>query len=301
MVKAILRHTSTRPPHRTILSKPQIDRSYHQRVYGETISPAPMAVDPWAPPVQSGAPRSRQVGVGDDERRLIAPNHCHDFDAKAFVLGGEITLTRDNNPTTFRTGQCFEVPTGCMHAEHVGPEGVALLSGRRRNGPLTREAFESDLRREGFEVIHGGQKPDFAEDLHAHDFDVRIMVLSGEITVTRDGKPESSRPAIIARWWRVASTPRRWDRRASPTSSQRLIGGSGGLNSIDRSPIGTTGLSTVPRARGRRGWNRRHAANRPTSCRLFPTWRPETSIGSRYSVATHYKHCDSGHDFKNDA
>ncbi len=80
---------------------------------------------------------------------LVAPNHCHDFDAKAFVLGGEITITRDNCPTTFRTGECFEVPTGCMHAEHVGPEGVALLSGRRRTGPLTREAFESDLRREG--------------------------------------------------------------------------------------------------------------------------------------------------------
>src|SRR5262249_50945094 len=68
---------------------------------------------------------------------LVAPNHCHDFDAKAFVLGGEITITRDNAPLTFRAGQCFEVPTGCMHAEHVGPEGVALLSGRRRNGPLT--------------------------------------------------------------------------------------------------------------------------------------------------------------------
>jgi quercetin dioxygenase-like cupin family protein len=123
---------------------------------------------------------------------LIAPNHCHDFDAKAFVLGGEITITRDNNPTTFRTGQCFEVPTGCMHAEHVGPEGVALLSGRRRNGPVTREAFESDLRREGFEVIHGGQKPNFTEDLHAHGgFDVRIMVLSGEITVSRNGGSET--------------------------------------------------------------------------------------------------------------
>src|ERR1700742_2795603 len=118
---------------------------------------------------------------------LVAPNHCHDFDAKAWVLGGEITITRDNNPTTFRTGECFEVPTGCMHAEHVGPEGVALLSGRRRTGPLTREAFESDLRREGFEVIHGGQKPCFSEELHAHDFDARIMVLSGEITIARDG------------------------------------------------------------------------------------------------------------------
>jgi quercetin dioxygenase-like cupin family protein len=123
---------------------------------------------------------------------LVAPNHCHDFDAKAFVLGGEITITRDNNPSTFSVGQCFEVPAGCMHAEHVGPEGVALLSGRRRNGgPLTREAFESDLRREGFEVVHGGLKGGFTEDLHAHDFDTRIMVLSGEITLTRDNKAET--------------------------------------------------------------------------------------------------------------
>jgi quercetin dioxygenase-like cupin family protein len=123
---------------------------------------------------------------------LVASNHCHDFDAKVFVLGGEITITRDNDPVTFNAGQCFEVPTGRMHAERVGPEGVALLSGRRRNGgPLSREAFESDLRREGFEVVHGGQKADFAEDLHAHDFDVRIMVLSGEISVAKDGKSET--------------------------------------------------------------------------------------------------------------
>jgi mannose-6-phosphate isomerase-like protein (cupin superfamily) len=120
---------------------------------------------------------------------MKAPNHCHDFDARLFVLGGEITITRDNKPETFRAGQCCEVPANCMHAEQVGPEGVAYVSGRRRNGgALTREAFESDLRREGFEVIHGGQKPNFIEDTHAHgDFDVRIMVLSGEITVNRDG------------------------------------------------------------------------------------------------------------------
>ena len=121
---------------------------------------------------------------------LIVPNHCHDFDAKVFVLGGDITITRDNTPVTFRTGQCFEVPAGCMHAEHVGPEGVALLSGRRRTGPLTREAFEADLRREGFDIIHGGQPPGFSEALHAHDFDARIMVLGGEICVTRDGKTD---------------------------------------------------------------------------------------------------------------
>ena len=124
----------------------------------------------------------------------LTPNHCHDFDARVLVLGGEITVTRDNTPVTFQRGQCFEVPAGCMHAEHVGPEGVALLAGIRRKGPLTREAFESDLRLGGFEVVHGGQQPGFAEELHAHDFDVRIMVLSGETTVTRNNKAETFRP-----------------------------------------------------------------------------------------------------------
>ncbi len=117
-----------------------------------------------------------------------ADNHCHDFDARLYVLGGEITITRDNKPETFRAGQCCEVPAGCQHTEQVGAEGVAYVSGRRRTGgPLTREAFESDLRREGFEVINGGQKPNSIEEPHAHGFDVRIMVLSGEITVMRDG------------------------------------------------------------------------------------------------------------------
>ena len=64
---------------------------------------------------------------------------------------------------------------------------------RRNGGPLTREAFESDLRREGFEVVHGGQNPGFTEALHAHDFDARIMVLGGEITVIRDNKAETFR------------------------------------------------------------------------------------------------------------
>jgi quercetin dioxygenase-like cupin family protein len=155
---------------------------------------------------------------------LMAPNHCHDFDAKAFVLGGEITITRDNSPTIFRAGDCFEVPTGCMHAEQVGPEGVALLSGRRRNGgPLTREAFESDLRREGFEVVNGGQQPDFAEELHAHDFDARIMVLSREITLTRDNKAETFRAGDHCELAAGCQHTAKVGRKASPTSSAKHI------------------------------------------------------------------------------
>lgn len=125
---------------------------------------------------------------------LRVANHCHDFDAKLLVLGGEITITRDNKPETFRAGQSCEVPADC-HAEQVGPEGVAYLSGRRRNGgPLSREGFESDLRREGWEIVHGGQKAGFTEDMHAHDFDVRIMVHGGEITVRRNGGSQTFGP-----------------------------------------------------------------------------------------------------------
>jgi hypothetical protein len=113
---------------------------------------------------------------------LRVANYCHDFNAKFLVLSGEITVTRDNKPETFRAWQSCEVPANCMHAEQVGPEGVAYLSsGRRRNGvPLSREGFESDLGREGWEIVHGGRKTGFTEDIHAHNFDVRIMVHGGE-------------------------------------------------------------------------------------------------------------------------
>ena len=123
----------------------------------------------------------------------LSSDHMHDFETKLLVLGGEITITRDGKPETFRAGDCCMVPSGCCHAERVGPEGVAYLSGRRRAGPMTREAFEADLRREGFTVVHGGQKAGLTVDSHAHDFDARIMVLSGEITQIRGGKPETFR------------------------------------------------------------------------------------------------------------
>lgn len=61
----------------------------------------------------------------------VAPDHTHDFDARLLVLGGEITIAREGKPETFRVGDTCAVPSGCVHAEHVGPEGVAYLAGRR--------------------------------------------------------------------------------------------------------------------------------------------------------------------------
>ena len=119
--------------------------------------------------------------------------HRHDFDVRLMVLGGQITLTRDGTSETFTAGQCYEVPAGQPHAEYAGPEGAAFVSGRRRTGPLTPQAFESDLRREGYDIRFGGRPPHYAADPHAHDFDVRLMVLGGEITLTIGGRPTTYR------------------------------------------------------------------------------------------------------------
>ena len=119
--------------------------------------------------------------------------HCHDFDVRLMVLGGQITLVRDGTSETFTAGQCYEVPAGQPHAEYAGPEGAAFVSGRRRTGPLTPQAFESDLRREGYDIRFGGRPPRYTADPHAHDFDVRLMVLGGEITLTIGGRPTTYR------------------------------------------------------------------------------------------------------------
>ncbi len=37
-----------------------------------------------------------RVVNGSVRPNFFAPNHCHDFDVKAFVLGGEINIIRDN-------------------------------------------------------------------------------------------------------------------------------------------------------------------------------------------------------------
>ena len=58
-------------------------------------------------------------------------DHSHDWDARVVVIGGEITITREGKAETFHVGDRCAVAAGQMHAEHVGPQGVAYISGRR--------------------------------------------------------------------------------------------------------------------------------------------------------------------------
>ena len=48
---------------------------------------------------------------------------------------------------------------------------------------MTRMEFEADLRREGYEVREAEIKPDVHRDFHAHDYDARLFVLDGTVTL----------------------------------------------------------------------------------------------------------------------
>ncbi len=48
---------------------------------------------------------------------------------------------------------------------------------------MNRAEFEADLRREGYEVREGGIEPNIHREAHTHDFDARVFVLDGSITL----------------------------------------------------------------------------------------------------------------------
>jgi len=48
---------------------------------------------------------------------------------------------------------------------------------------MTRAEFEAELRQEGYEVRDGGLEPNVHRPAHAHEFDARVLVLDGSITL----------------------------------------------------------------------------------------------------------------------
>jgi len=48
---------------------------------------------------------------------------------------------------------------------------------------MTRAEFEAELVREGYEVREGEIKPHTHRQAHAHEFDARVLVLGGSITL----------------------------------------------------------------------------------------------------------------------
>ena len=80
--------------------------------------------------------RLRAEGYPEIRTNALEPHrhnaeHTHAFDVLALVLEGDITLTIDGKPRTYRTGEEFSMQAGCRHVEDAGPQGVKYLVGRR--------------------------------------------------------------------------------------------------------------------------------------------------------------------------
>jgi mannose-6-phosphate isomerase-like protein (cupin superfamily) len=48
---------------------------------------------------------------------------------------------------------------------------------------MNRTDFEADVRREGYEVREGEIKPNEHREAHTHEFDARLLVLDGSLTL----------------------------------------------------------------------------------------------------------------------
>ena len=55
---------------------------------------------------------------------------------------------------------------------------------------MNQSEFEADLRCEGYQVYYGGLRANEVNAEHGHDWNARVMVIGGEITITRDGKDD---------------------------------------------------------------------------------------------------------------
>jgi quercetin dioxygenase-like cupin family protein len=72
-----------------------------------------------------------QIFYGGFPAGQVNPDHTHDWDARLMVIGGEIALTRAGKTEAFRAGDSCNVDARELHAEQVGPQGVAYIVGRR--------------------------------------------------------------------------------------------------------------------------------------------------------------------------
>ena len=58
-------------------------------------------------------------------------DHTHPFDARLFILDGEISVSYEGQTKTCRAGDVFSLDANILHSESVGPNGVSYVAGRR--------------------------------------------------------------------------------------------------------------------------------------------------------------------------
>ena len=53
---------------------------------------------------------------------------------------------------------------------------------------MDRTAFEAELQRDGYQLVTNTMQPSAINPEHAHDFDARLLVVAGEMTVEAEGR-----------------------------------------------------------------------------------------------------------------
>lgn len=57
--------------------------------------------------------------------------HSHDFEVRAMVVEGGITLGFNGESKAYGPGDIVEMEKGCMHTEDVGAEGLKFIVGKK--------------------------------------------------------------------------------------------------------------------------------------------------------------------------
>ena len=58
---------------------------------------------------------------------------------------------------------------------------------------MKQSEFEAALRRDGYQVFYGGSKPGEVNPDHAHPWHGRVLVIGGELALTRGGRTDTFR------------------------------------------------------------------------------------------------------------
>jgi quercetin dioxygenase-like cupin family protein len=58
---------------------------------------------------------------------------------------------------------------------------------------MDRTAFEAELQRDGYQVVVNTMQPGAINPEHAHDFDARLLVVAGEMTIVVGERSDSYR------------------------------------------------------------------------------------------------------------
>jgi mannose-6-phosphate isomerase-like protein (cupin superfamily) len=59
------------------------------------------------------------------------PDHSHAGLTAHIILDGEMTLTMNGKPQTYRAGERCDVPAGATHSARMGPNGCRYLVGEK--------------------------------------------------------------------------------------------------------------------------------------------------------------------------